>query len=227
MQTMTILKQRGHLLVLIGNSRAIIDTGSPSSMSPVPFDFLNQRHCPPTNIMGITPEKMTELAGIQIDLLIGCDILSQHTIRFRWRDGLLDVGDDIPDGPISAELETLMGIPVFPLTIRGRPTKAFFDTGAHLSYIDPELVERESPTGQQNDFYPFVGQFTAPTYRITTALDHESLEIEYGTLPDSLQTMLGMAMEESDSSAVIGTQLLETFDCTISWTRNRISWQRE
>lgn len=227
MQTMKILKERGHLLVWAGNSKALIDTGSSTSMAPAPFDFLGQREYPPTNIMGVTPQKMSDLSGIRIDLLIGCDILSRHTIRFRWREGLLDIGDDISDYPTSTELDTLMGIPVFPVTLRGRPTKAIFDTGAHLSYIDPVLVQGEYPVGQRNDFYPFVGQFTTPTYRIATALDNAPLEIEYGTLPDSLQLMLGMAMNMSDSSAVIGTQLLDAFDFTISWTRNRISWQRK
>ncbi|MBK9138553.1 MAG: hypothetical protein IPM17_07305 [Verrucomicrobia bacterium] len=226
MHTMTILRERGHLLVRIDNRRAIVDTGSPISMSPEPFEFLGQSHSPPTNIMGVTPQKMSALSGIQIDILIGCHILSQHTVRFRWKDGLMDVGDDIPESPISAELSTLMGTPIFPLCLQGRPSKALFDTGAHLSYIDPDLVAGTVPVGERDDFYPFIGHFTAPIYRIPTALDDYPLEIEYGTLPESLQMMLGMAMRMSNSSAVIGTQLLEVFDCTISWTRRRISWRR-
>ncbi len=138
----------------------------------------------------------------------------------------MDAGDDIENGSISSSMDTLMGIPIFPLMLQGQPTKALFDTGAHLSYINPEVVEGQAPSGQRNDFYPFVGQFVAPTYRILTALDNAPLDIEYGILPDCLQMMLGAAMNMSHTSAVIGTQLLEYFDCTVSWTNCRISWSR-
>ena len=226
MITLPTQKERGHLLVAIGNRRAIIDTGSPASISPEPFEFLGACHSPPSDIMGVTPRKMSELAGIQIDILIGCDILSQHTLQFRWNDDAMDAGNDLEDGPLCSKMDDLMGIPVFPLTIDRRPTKALFDTGAHLAYIDPDFVEGQTPSGQRNDFYPMVGQFVAPTYRVPTALDNTSLDIEYGILPDSLQSMLGMAMSMSGSTAVIGTQLLEHFDCTISWARHKISWRR-
>lgn len=226
MQTLTTLNKRGHIIVPIGNKRAVIDTGSPTSMSPEPFDFLGDKHSPPATIMGVTPGKMSELAGFQIDILIGCDILSKYTLRLRWRDDLLDEGDDIPDGPLLSKLETLMGIPVFPLVLAGRSTKALFDTGAHLSYIDPGLVHGQTPSGERDDFYPFVGHFKAPTFVVATALDPTPMDIEYGILPNSLQMMLGMAMTMSDSSAVVGTQILESFDCTISWKRETISWRR-
>lgn len=227
MITLPIQREKGHLLVGIDNRRAIIDTGSPTSMSLEPFEFIGTRHCPPSNIMGITPGKMFELCGFRFDILIGCDILSAHTLRFRWNDGAVDVGDDLEEGPLSSEMESFMGIPVFPLEIQGRATRALFDTGAHLSYIDPDLVEGQVPSGQRNDFYPTVGQFVAPTYRVPTALDSTAIEIDYGILPDSLQMMLGMAMSLSESSAVVGTQLLEHFDCTLSWHRQTISWRRK
>lgn len=226
MMTLPIQKERGHLMVSIGNRRAVIDTGSPASMSPEPFDFLGERHSPASNIMGVTPRKMSELSGLRIDILIGCDILSAHTLRFRWNDDAMDAGNDLEDGPHSSEMDILMGIPIFPLTIQGRQTKALFDTGAHLSYINPELVDGQASSGQRKDFYPMVGQFVAPTYLVPTALDDKPLDIDYGILPDSLQMMLGTAMSMSDSAAVIGTQILEHFDCTISWARNKISWRR-
>lgn len=226
MQTFPIIKEQGHLLLSIDGRRAIIDTGAPASMSTESFEFLGQRYAPPATLMGVTPRGMGKLAGFQIDMLIGCDILSQHTIRMRWQEGLFDVGDDIAGGMISMPLETFMGLPIFPLKLGGNPAKAFFDTGAHLSYINPGLVKNEGSTGQRNDFHPFGGHFVAPTYKVSTALDNDPLDIEYGILPDNLQMVLGSIMNQSDCTAVIGTQLLETFDCTIAWSQKIISWQR-
>lgn len=226
MPTIQIENAGGHVLVPIDGKRAILDTGSPVSMANGSFQFLGRQRLVPRNIMGLTPEKMSELAGFQIDILIGCDILSEQALRIRWRDLCLDFGDDIPDGPLVSELTSVTGIPIFPVRIRGNSTRAIFDTGAHLSYIKPELVAGQEPSGRRSDFYPIVGQFVAPTYIVPMALDNSPMDMEFGILPDSLQMMLGLIMTMTGSSAVIGTQLLDFFDCTIAWGRNRISWGR-
>jgi hypothetical protein len=138
----------------------------------------------------------------------------------------MDAGEDIPDGPICSEMPDLMGTPVFPLVLAGRSTRALFDTGAHLSYIHRDLVEGQQPSGHREDFSPFVGRFSVPTYIVPTALDPEEFAIEYGIHSGRLWDMLQDAMCKSDSLAIVGTQLLEFFDCTLSWTRKQISWER-
>lgn len=226
MITLPIEQERGHLLVAIDSRKALIDTGSPVSLSPEPFDFLGSLHSPVSSIMGVTPRKISEVAGFQIDILIGCDLLSAHALRFRLGGSAMDVGDDLPLNPIQSEMELLMGIPVFPLTIQGQPAKAIFDTGAHLSYISPKLVKGQTPIGERNDFYPLIGRFVVPIYRVPTALNDMTFDIEYGIFPDSLQKMFDMGMNMSEFSAVIGTQILEHFDCTLTWAQKRISWKR-
>lgn len=226
MITIPILKEHGHILIETGGKRAVIDTGSATSMATEPFDFLGSIYSPPADIFGVTPRTMSELAGFQIDILIGCDILFTNTLRIRWNDGLLDAGNDIEDGPIVARMDVFMGVPVVPLTLRERPARALLDTGAYLSYIRSDLVDGQSPCGQRSDFHPIAGQFVATTFRVPTALDDMPLDIEYGILPDSLQGLMGLAMGMSGSSAVVGTQLLEYFDCTVSWRDNKISWKR-
>ncbi len=226
MTTLPIQKKRNHLLVAIDERTAIIDTGSPTSMSAEPFDFLGDRHSPPSDLMGIRPDKMSKLAGFPIDILIGCDILSSHTVRFRWNDNAMDAGNDIEDGSLSSDMDALEGIPVFPLILQDRSVKAFFDTGAHLSYINPDLVQGQTSSGQSNDFHPINGQFVTSTYRVQTALDETPLDIDYGILPDALQRTFGMMMRGKRIEAIIGTQILEHFDCTISWSRKKISWKR-
>jgi len=196
-------------------------------MSCNPLEFFGTVYTLPASIMGVTPQEIGELAGIQMDALIGCDLLSQHDIRIRWKDHALDIGDQLPDGQITSNLRIFMGIPIFSVCLRGNNMSAIFDTGAHLSYIDPQLVSGEVPLGECDDFYPFVGRFTTPTYLVSTALDENPIDVEYGILPDALQVMLGMVLLLSGSSAVIGPQLLNHFDCTVSWARETISWTRK
>ena len=222
--TLNIRQDGGHILLPMDDRIALIDTGSPVSFADEPFSFGGESYSPLTEMMGVTTQTLSELAGFKIDILIGCDILSEHTIRFRWNDKCIDIGDDIQDGAIASRMETLQGSPIFPLGIGAIDTNAIFDTGAHLSYIRPALVEGIAQTGEKADFHPFNGHFTAPTYKVNSRLSNHDFDLEYGILPGLLLQALNMAFLISGSSAVIGTQLLEHFDCTISWKRKMISW---
>ena len=224
--TLSFTPDKGHLMLPIGDRMALIDTGSPSSISSRPFDFGGDRHTAPDQLMGVTTKELSELAGIEIDILIGCDVLSAYKIRIRWEDHCIDVGDDTPDGVTVDRMDSMMGCPVFPLRIGKRDTKAIFDTGAHLSYISPALIAGIPQSGEKEDFHPINGHFTAPTYNVETALCGKNFTMVYGTLPGMLGMSTDMAMSMSGSSAVIGTQLLEYFDCTLSWKESTISWSQ-
>ena len=208
----------------IGEQMALLDTGSPSSISSSPFSFGGERHTTPTQWMGVTTKELSDLSGISIDILIGCDILSRHTIRIRWREHCIDIGDDTPDGTTVDEMESIMGCPIFPLRIASNSTKALFDTGAHLSYISPSLIAGMEQSGEKADFHPFNGHFISPTYAVETALGGKTFAMEYGTLPGKLGADVEMTLNMTNTSAVIGTQLLEQFDCTLSWKEGKISW---
>ena len=86
-----------------------------------------------------------------------------------------------------------------------------------LSYISPALIAGIPQSGEKEGFHPINGHFTAPTYNVETALGGKNFTMLYGTLPGLLGMSTDMAMSMSGSSAVIGTQLLEYFDCTLSW----------
>lgn len=223
--TLRFTPDKGHIMLPIGDQMALIDTGSPASISSRPFDFGGERHTTPAHLMGFTTTELSELAGITIDILIGCDILSRHKIRIRWKDHSLDIGDDTPDGDTVNKMESMSGCPIFPLMIAGNSTKALFDTGAHLSYISPALVAGMAKTGHKADFHPFNGHFTSPTCNVETALGGQAFTIEYGTLSGKLGAAVDMAMNMTNTSAVIGTELLQHFDCTLDWKEKRISWR--
>ena len=208
----------------IGDRMALIDTGSPTSISSLPFNFGATLYTPPDQMMGVTTNELSDLAGITIDILIGCDILSEYKIRIRWQDHCIDIGNDTPNGTADDPMDLIKGCPVFPLRIGSRETRAIFDTGAHLSYISPALIAGIPQSGEKEDFHPINGHFTAPTYNVETALGGINFTMVYGTLPGLLGISTDMAMSMSSSSAVIGTQLLEYFDCTLSWKERTISW---
>lgn len=222
--TLSFIPDKGLIMLPIGDQMALIDTGSPASISSHPFDFGGERHTTPDQFMGFTTRQLSHLAGIAIDILIGCDILSHHKLRIRWQEQGIDIGDDTPDGDTVDEMESMSGCPIFPLRIAGNNTKALFDTGAHLSYISQSLVAGMTQTGQKADFHPFKGHFTSPTYTIETALGGKAFAMEYGTLSGELGAAVDMTLNMTNTTAVIGTELLQHFDCTLDWKERRISW---
>lgn len=217
---------RGHVIVLMPTGNALIDTGSPKSFSPAPFEFAGNRYAPSTDMAGVTTDTLSELADIKIDALIGCDILAGlHAMQIRWNDRVLEFADDFPDRETVDKMETLGGIPVFPVRLGDVATRAIFDTGAHLSYIDPKLVSAIATIGQKEDFHPLNGRFTVPVFSVSTTLAGHARDLEYGVLPGALEVMTSMVRAMTGSSAVIGTAILEHFDVTISWRQGTISWR--
>ena len=216
---------RGHIIVPISTGNALIDTGSPTSFAAAPFEFAGRRHAPPTGMMGVTTETISELADIRIDALVGCDILNGFgAMRIRWNDGVMEFSDRFADDKATDMMDNLAGIPVFPVRLGEISTKAIFDTGAHLSHIDPELVSSMTPISHKDDFNPINGKFTAPVFSVSTTIADRTYDIEYGILPGTLGLMTSMTMRMTSSSAVIGTAILEHFDVTISWHDGTISW---
>lgn len=223
--TLRFKPDKGHIILPIGDQMALIDTGSPASISSRPFHFGGEIHTTPAQFMGFTTRQLSDLAGIAIDILIGCDILSRHKLRIRWQEQGIDIGDDTPDGDTVDKMESMSGCPIFPLRIAGNHTKALFDTGAHLSYISPALVADMAQAGQKADFHPFNGHFTSPTYTVETALGGQALTMEYGTLSGELGAAVDMTLNMTNTTAVIGTELLKHFDCTLDWKERWISWR--
>lgn len=215
----------GHIIVDLDGKNALIDTGSPGSMSPEPFMFMGAQRVPPQNIMDVTTGQMSGLAGFPIHILIGCDMLREFDLLIRWRDGALELGNNIMGQKQAHPMSELMGIPVFPVTIAGKETKALLDTGAHISYINSEAVANEQRAGTKKDFYPMVGSFTTDLYVLPTGLDGRRFDLNYGILPDALQMMMGIAMQLSSTTAFMGTEIFSHFDCLLSWQRGRILWK--
>jgi len=227
--TVPFIPARGHILLPHGTGTALVDTGSPFSFSSVPLAFGGRQYNLPKEFMGMTPQTISELSGLEIDTLIGCDILSNHSIRIRWREQCLDI--DVEENPseesILSPMRTLSGCPIFPLTIENRSTLAILDTGAHLSYISPDFVSGKAASGQKADFHPLTGHFTVNTWMLQTSLGGRNLTVEYGVLEGELQFLVASAMMLADASAIIGTELLEHYDCTISWPLGTLSWNQQ
>jgi hypothetical protein len=58
------------------------------------------------------------------------------------------------------KLEQFMDIPFIEALVGDDWGQMFFDTGAKLSYINPELTDKFPSVGTSQDFYPGIGETT-------------------------------------------------------------------
>lgn len=224
MQTLTLFKEKGHPILEIDGKRALIDTGAPITFGECPIEFLGKKYDIQKDFFSITSEKASELAGIKFDITLGNDILSKQNIRFRWKDGFVDFGDDVPEGEIVLNYEDFMGSIIFPFKIGSIETKVILDTGAFLSYIYEDLVNVDEKVREEEDFHPLVGRYVTNVYKKQVKLNGIVFVHEFGVLPKTLALMTKMIFSATGAKAIIGTKLFEQFDCTINWQKQKISF---
>ncbi len=98
----------------------------------------------------------------------------------------------------------------------------FFDTGAKLSYLDPERTNAFPSVGTESDFYPVVGDFATNVYDMLIVLATENVVLRVGNLPELLQKTLMMA----NTRGILGTAILRTHKVTFAPRKRTMTLQR-
>jgi hypothetical protein len=104
-------------------------------------------------------------------------------------------------------IELYSGIPIVKFRINGDNLKAFFDTGAQLSYLRDDITSNYEKSGVSNDFHPTIGSFVTNTFDIKTELNSNKFDVKYGNLPLSIKPLLDMA----NVDAILGFDFLKSF----------------
>ena len=214
----------GHIVVLNGNTKLLIDTGAPSSFGEASsILFAGNKYTLLKNYMGITTESLSNSIGGPVDALIGSDILNEYDILIDpTNNSFMLTKDELPLTGTCIGLDNFMGIPIINAKIGNEIVRMFFDTGAKLSYLDSEKTHFYHPVGTEYDFYPGLGDFSTITYDIQIELAEEHIILRVGNLPDLLQTTLMMA----NTSGILGTAILKTHKITFAPRRKRISFNK-
>ena len=210
----------GHILFQVNGSKVLLDSGAPTSIGTGQFSFLDKNYNMQSSYMGLTTDKLSEYIGTHVDILMGCDIISKYDICIDPKEEKLTFGEHLinEEYNVVLPLTDFMGIPIVQVNIQENTINAFFDTGAQLSYIDPELTNNYNSTGEKDDFYPGVGRFKTNTFDIPTTIGGEIISIEYGVLPELLQMTLMMA----DTQGILGSELLNHFSYILSLPRKEL-----
>ena len=214
----------GHIIVDADPNHLLIDTGAPSSVvNTSPLDFAGKRHVVSKNYMGVTPESLSGSIGTPIDALVGADILNQYDILIHpSRCHIVLSEEALPADGDNLSLDSFMGIPIIDAAVSGKTVRMFFDTGARLSYLRPELSTQFPAAGEESDFYPGMGEFTTQTYSVPIRIGTKETTLRVGTLPELLQETLMMA----NTDGILGTAVLDAYTILFA-PRRKIMCLRE
>ena len=131
--------------------------------------------------MGFTFDKLSAEIGVQVDALLGMDLLAQTTLLFDVAHRKLTAGDEMPAGFKAQAYEhaPMSDIPLFHVTLNGQPARVLWDTGAQFGYVtDRKFVAGAKPLAGFHDFSPMFGDLDIPlSYVLPFTLGgHELLE---------------------------------------------------
>ena len=200
----TLDSDGGHMFVPLSEGSFLVDTGSPTSFSRTgTLSFRGQAETVARNALGmLDADKLSGYVGVNVDGLIGMDLLSRHLIVFNGNEMLVDECP-VPDSDFSdAGDESFMGIPVISFQIDGRTVKMFVDTGAKVSYLDAALMESFLVEETVRDFYPGFGQFNVDVSTASGEIAGYLFTARFGRLPALLQMTLMMGACRGSLAAI-------------------------
>jgi len=212
----------GHIIADVEGQLLLIDTGAPASIGADIVVISGNSYSVQKNYLGVTAAYLSEQIGAKIDGLIGADVIQDFVLTVDPVREKISFDSQTSQFPIIVSIEDFMGIPIVTVTVNESDVRAFFDTGAQLSYIDSQFTKGIAPSGQREDFYPGIGRFSTDIFQLNTKIGGEHLIFTYGNLPDLLQLTLMMA----DTQAIIGTELLKTHAFSLSISNRELRLKR-
>lgn len=210
----------GHIIFEYEDKNMLLDTGSNSIGQIKTINFLNTEFDIDNEFNGLDIQKISKYVGCNIDFLIGINILRHFDLYIDNQNKELTFSknnNEFYDDAVALDEHC-----IFDVVIEGIKLKAYFDTGAKVSYIPSEIVEENITCGRAKDFFPGYGSFETMLYRLDTQIGSIDIELKYGVLPTPLEESL----LKRNQYAIIGIDILQSHNCHISLPNNFIRFDR-
>ena len=209
----------GHLIADLGRHNALLDTGSPGSIGDIgSIEICDKRFELSADFLGVTAQGLADQVGYDFSLLIGMDLIGEFDVTFSSRDAAVtfeEVGEPSGEG---MPLDSLLGVPVIDIEVGDEDYKAFFDTGAPISYLPKDIIEGYPLVGTRTDFYPTKGTFEVSVRQVPIRIANDSFEMDIGEMDEGLASMIGL----TGIRGIIGSSILELADVTLSMVGKRM-----
>jgi len=210
-----------HLYLSLVDQLWLFDTGAPQSFGEREKLSILEKEFPIASIfMGLDANKVSDHAGVEMQGLLGADIINHFDYRIDVQNESIEISvDEIEMGESPLRIKEFMGIPILTAEIGGAQYSMFFDSGAQYSYFQEDDLSSFPSLGKVSDFYPGVGPFETDTFSVPMKISSVDISTQCGKLPDLLAMTLSMA----STSGIIGNELLIDRVVTYSPRRNLLS----
>ena len=198
----------GHVILVLGPTRALLDTGSPVTVGRQrAWEFLGKPRQLATGFGPIAMDGLSNAVGTRIDVLLGTDLLSECAFDIDWPLRRVTFAGPSNGAGHAVPLTTRLGLPIATAEFRGETLQFVVDTGAVVSFLPPKRLEGLPRTGLHRDFtvYPRITTFETPLYQAPLMLAGDTIDLRWGELPDALAPVQLIA------NGIVGTELFRQY----------------
>lgn len=123
-----------HIILLVGDKRALLDTGATHSFGDGnQFQFLDETYDFMDGFLSFNLDSVADLLGTELHALLGNDVLKQQNFLVRWRQKTIPFSStpfDLPGERIP--IRFMMNVPLLDIEVAGKTCKTFW-TQARIS----------------------------------------------------------------------------------------------
>lgn len=212
----------GYLTIETKGIHALIGTGVMDSMCTCGEIELEGRVFPvKQQTLRITPTHLREQLQMEIDALIGADILSRFDYRINpFRQDITFSSDEIHPYGYASHFNLYRSVPIVSISIGPKEIPVFFNTASRISWLQPEIAKEYPKVGEDRVFYPGIGWCDTPLHRVLIWVSGSDIELDVGIPPAPLLTTLKM----THTQGILGGDIFHGPGVFIASRRREVIW---
>lgn len=214
----------GYPIVQIEGLRVLLNTGSAESLGRDDQLLVDGMAFPVhRSTLRMKIEDLSAMLRTPLDVMLGADILTQFDFKLLSERGqvVFTSGEFRPYG-YANHFELYMGVPITPVSVFNKDMRLFFVTGSRRTYLNMDLLRKLQPVGSVKDYYPGLGVFETPLFKIAVWVAGYDVELEVGITPAPLVSMLN----QTHSQGILGADVLQGFEVCLAPRRRESFWWR-
>lgn|GEM_PF-479268 len=213
-----------YIIAVIEEEKIFLDTGSNISISDgCELNILGKNYTFRRNFMYFSIDNINQCLGRQVNVLLGMDVLRNLNFFIDYRRKRIQFSQNslnLLGTHIS--LEFFDSRPIVALQVNGENVRVFWDTGAKITYLNPNITNQYNFIGRTEDCHPAIGKFKTNIYEIPIILGNRKFTIRAGNLPEQIQQNLITIQSQSGTQGFLGNNIFEYFNICFNFCNEEI-----